>query len=390
MGSVNIELGNGGLGGTLQTNDGLAGMVLTGGIDGGGYVLGTPILVTGLASVTAAGITTDGNTWALRHITDFYDHAGDGAQLYLMLVPNSMTVAEMADFNEADGAKKLLDYAQGKIRLLAIMSDDDSVGLPTITDGLNEDVYTAITNLNVMATNFFDAKKPFRAIIGGTSYTGVAADLVALTTLTRNKVGVVIGDTVETSNAAMVGVVLGRAARNPVQRKISRVRDGALNIDAAYMASGVAVGDPDANEATVAGKGYITFVTYPNQAGYYLSGDPMAVATTDDYASLARGRVIDKAAVLAYAVFLQVVDDEVPVNTDGTLDSGFCTYLQQQMENMVNNTMTSNKEIKSVTCYIDPNQNILSTNELNISLSIIPMAYATAINVTLGFVNPAA
>jgi len=115
----------------------------------------------------------------------------------------------------------------------------------------------------------------------------------------------------------------------------------------------------------------------------------MLTATTDDYSMLSRGRVIDKAHILAYTTFVQEVDDEVPVNTDGTLDAGFCKWLSQQIVNQVNNTMTANKEISSVSCYIDPSQNILSTNTLNVSLSITPVGYATDIAITLGFENPA-
>jgi hypothetical protein len=59
------------------------------------------------------------------------------------------------------------------------------------------------------------------------------------------------------------------------------------------------------------------------------------------------------------------------------------------MENQINNTMTANREISSVTCFIDPAQNILSTNRLNVVLRIIPVGYATNIEISLGFANPA-
>jgi len=139
------------------------------------------------------------------------------------------------------------------------------------------------------------------------------------------------------------------------------------------------------NLAVIAESGYITFITYPNVSGYFFSGDPMLTATTDDYCMLARGRVIDKAQILAYTTFVQEVDDEVPVNADGTLDAGFCKWLSQQIVNQVNNTMTANKEISDVSCYIDPSQNILSTSQLNVSLTITPVGYATDIEITLGF-----
>lgn len=394
MGSVNITLANGGLGGTLQTNDGIAGLVLTGNPDTGGYATGEVVLVTGMATVAAAGITEEDNPFAHRQLNDFYTAAGDGAQLYVMLVPDTMTIAEIALKTNADGAIKLLNEADGAVKLLGIMTDDTAVDEPEIEDGLNGDIWTAAENLKQLAKDFFEAHKPFRGVIGATSYTGVAADLAAINSgTTNNRVGILLGDIQAAEDdelsASCIGLLLGCAAALPVQRKVSRVRNGALpGVTEAYVGPHAA-GTPTAQLAVIAGKGYITFTTYANVAGWFFSGDPMATATTDDYSMLSRGRIIDKAHILAYTTFVQSVDDEVPINTDGTLDAGFCKWLEQQMLNQINNTMTVNREISSVSCYIDPEQNILSTNELRVVISIVPVAYATDIKITLGFSNPA-
>ena len=391
MGSVNITLASGQLGGTLQTNDGITGMVLTGASETGGYTVGTPILVTSLADVTSAGITAANNPFAIKQLQEFYNQAGTGSQLYLMLVPPTMTIAEMADNTNASGATALLDYAAGKIKVLGLLSDDLAVagagGTITVTNSLNADVYTAASNMAVMAAAYFEAEKPFRAVIGGTSYNGGAGHLTDETSgTTNNRTAILIGDTVSGASAC-IGLLLGVVASVPVQRKISRVRTGALTNTAAYVGTST-VEATGTDIAVIAGRGYITFTTYPNVSGYFFSGDPMCTATTDDYAMLARGRVIDKAHILAYTTFVQEVDDEVPVNADGTLDAGFCKWLEQQIVNQVDNTMTANKEISSVSCFIDPAQNILSTNQLNVVLRIIPVGYATDIEISLGFSNP--
>jgi hypothetical protein len=389
MGSVNITLENGQLGGTLQTNDGIAGLVLTGASESGGYTAGTPILVTSMTDVANAGITETHNPFAIKQLQEFYNQAGSGAQLYLMLVTTATTIAEMADNTNANGAAKLLNFAAGNIKVLGLLSNDAAIttggGTIVVTDGLNADVYTAAANMVVMAQAYFEAETPFRAIIGGTSYTGVAANLTdEATGTTNNRTAILIGDTVSGSSAC-VGLLLGVVSAIPVQRKISRVRSGALTNTAAYAGTATVETTGAGTLAVIAGKGFITFITYPNVSGYFFSGDPMLTATTDDYCMLARGRVIDKAHILAYATFVQEVDDEVPVNADGTLDSGFCKWLSQQIVNQINNTMTANKEISSAACYIDPSQNILSTNQLNVSLTITPVGYATDIEISLGF-----
>lgn len=391
MGNVNIALANGQLGTTLQTNDGISGLVVTGTTEGS-YTAGTPVLITSLSAAENEGITEDGNPFAWRQLREYYDQAGTGAQLYLMVVPPTMTVMQMADYNNANGAKKLLDYADGKIKVIGLVTDDVAVasagGPITVTNGLNADVYTAVARMDDTANNYFAVHKPFRAVIGGTSYTGVPAELTDMTQgVTSNRTSILIGDTTAGAGAC-VGLALGTIASIPVQRKISRVRSGPLATVSAFVGS-TAIESAEGSLSLIAERGYVTFTKYANTSGYFFSGDPTCTSPTDDYAMLARGRVIDKAHILAYTTFVQVVDDEVPVNSDGTLDAGFCKWLSQQIVNQVNNTMTANKEISSVSCYIDPAQNILSTNNLNVVLSIIPVGYATRININLGFSNPA-
>lgn len=387
MGTVNISLTSGGLGGTLQTNDGVAGLVLTGAIDG--YTLGTPYLFTGLTSALQAGLTQASSPFAYKQIKEFYDEAGDGAQLYAMMVSNTVTLAMMTDRTNVDGAKKLLDYANGKIRMLGfITSDTDVYGEDlTVISGMNDDVRTAKDNALALANEYFGKQKPFRALIGGTSYQGVPGNLDDQTEDSNNRVAIVIGDTVEGEGSA-VGLTLGRLAAQPVMRKISRVRTGKLIMLAAYL-GGERLEDVPYDPSIISPKGYITFLQYANMAGYFYSGDDTCSPTTDDYHFLARGRVIDKAHILAYTTFVQEVDDEVPINKDGTLDAAFCTWLSQQIINQINNNMTANAEISSVSCTIDPAQNILSTNKLKVVLKIIPVGYATDIEIQLGFENPA-
>ncbi len=391
MGSVNITLANGQLGAALQTADGTCGLVLTGASESGGYTVGSPILVTSMDNLATQGISATGNPFAYRHVKEFYQEAGNGARLYLMLVASTMKVNQMADQTNANGAVKLLDYSGGTIKLLGLMTNDtlvypSGVGLIT-THRLNEDVLTAASNMAVTATAYANAQKPFRCILGGTSYTGTPGSLPPVTPGASNhRTAIFIGDTVS-GNSSCLGLILGRLSTLPVQRKISRVRTGSMTNNTAYL--GTTVLESSGNDAgTISIQGYMTWKTYPQRSGYYISGDETLSDYANDYRLLARGRVIDKVQILTYQTFVQEVDDEIPINTDGTLDAGFCKWLSTQMENQVNVTMTANNEISSVSCYINPQQNILSTNTLAVVIGIVPVGYATVINITLQFVNP--
>ncbi|PQJ09499.1 hypothetical protein CJD36_019865 [Flavipsychrobacter stenotrophus] len=382
MSGVNITLANGQLGSTLQTADGVCGMIITG-VPEGDYAVGTPKLITSMDDLLGLGITKDGNPFAFKQIKEFYDEAGKGAQLYFLLTANTATYDSMLPF-----VPTLLDYAQGKICFGGLMCDDNAVydGEQTTNDAINDDYSGALIGLQSICSEYATGQKPLRFILGGTSYNGTVADLADLTQLAHNRVAILIGDTVASASAAL-GMLLGRLASVPVMRKVSRVRTGALTAAEAYLGADALETLPN-DPALIAAKGYITLTTYPNVGGYFFSGDDTASATTDDYHFLSRGRVIDKVQKLTYATFVQEVDDEVFV-VEGKLDVGYCKTISQKVENQINNTMTINREISSVTCKINPNQNILSTNVLNVELSIVPVGYATTIDIKLGFDNPA-
>jgi len=390
-GSVTVTEANGQLGGTVTINDRVVGMVLTGATEGS-YTAGTPLLVTSLTDVVTAGITATGNAFAYRHCKEFYDQAPLGAQLYLMLVPSTITIADMADNTNVNGARKLLVFAAGKIKVLGLLADDKAIntagGTITIANGLNADVYTAANSVKIMEAAFRAEQKPFRAIIGGSSYSGVASALVDESTgTTNNKAAILIGDTISydaTYSSACVGLLMGKVASNGVQVKVSRVKDGPLTNTTAYLKT-TPLASTSNDAATIAGRNFITWVTYPNVSGFFFSGDPMLCARTDDYWFLARGRVIDKAHVIAYTTFVNEVDDDIPTVEGGKPNIGWCKWMEQQITGQVSNTMLVNNEISGVDCYIDTDQNVVSTSTLNVVLKIRPKGYLTYINVSLGF-----
>lgn len=384
MGSVDIELANGQLGNTEQTADGVVAMVLTGGIDDGGYVLGTPIQINRLQDLETNGITESGNAFAVKEVKDFYNGAGDGAVLYLMLTPNTLTVADMADKNNAYGAKALLDYGDGAIKLIGMMSDDTQVPVTSTAGGINDDVFTAIHNLQVMLDSYASLEEPLRGIIGGTSYQGVPANLTNITTGNdKDRVAVLIGDSVAGTGAG-IGMLLGRAARVSVEEKISYVGRGSIaGVTTAYLGDDT-VKAKKYDHVTIDSKGYITLRQYPRKSGFFFSSDRMATASTSDYRFLCNGRVIDKAHVLAYDYFIDNVDGKVP-QKENKIDSGFALNLQKGIEKTIDTTMISKGQATAVTCLVPINQEVTADSEMDVNLGVTPYGYSSTIKVKLGF-----
>jgi hypothetical protein len=391
MGGVNISFSNGELGAVLATDDGVFGMVLTG-FSEGSYVSGVPVLVTGMADVAILGITAVGNAFGFRQLQDFYRVAPVGTKLYLLLVSDALLVSNMADKDNVNGGAKLVDFAAGKIKVLGMMQNNLLVDYTTDGTGINPECLTASDNMEVMVNHYRGLAMPFRGIIGGTGYDGTASELPDMTDGTSNNTCAILVGDIQSGQDACLGLLMGILAGLPVQRKVSRVKNGSLpGVTAAYLgtstveASGGAAG-------VIADRGYITFKKYPRASGYFFSGDPMVTATTDDYKYLARGRVIDKAFALAYAYGLQLVDDEVPVVPKKVNDvvvsapePKWAANQEAQFRKVIVNAMVGKGECEAVDCTIDRDQNIAAADTLNVVLKIRPNGYSSFIDIALGF-----
>ncbi|MVT09885.1 DUF2586 family protein [Chitinophaga tropicalis] len=382
---VAITLGNGNLGTSVATDDGVAGLVLTG-VATANLPLGTPKVIFNLSEAEALGITATGtNASAYRHIKEFYDLAGEGAELYIMTVADSVTLTQMADVTNASGASKLLDAARGRIRLLGLTRTPAASYIPSLTDGLDKDSLDAITKAQQLATAYTAQYKPVRVLIEGRKLdTANTATLKDLRTYTANRAGIVIGST-SNDGSASVGLVLGRAASIPVQRNLGRVKDGSLPVTSAYVntvkAEDLTSGD------MLHDKGYIFLRTFIGRSGYFLNDDPMCAPATDDYSQLALGRVIDKASQVSYQTYVDELNDEIVIDENGKISVPVIKYLQNKIESAVNLAMVD--EISSFSAFIDADQNVLSTGKLTVRASIVPMGYTKTIEVLLGFTNPA-
>ncbi|MBL7779933.1 MAG: DUF2586 family protein [Saprospiraceae bacterium] len=388
---VNVLLQNGGLGLAPQSDDAVVGIVFNG-VAATSLALGTSFQGFGLDDFEALGIDaaydTTNTVKVWRTIKEFYDAAGDGAELWIMLVSQATTVEAILTKTNTH-AKKLLDDAGGRIRILGVGRNPAGGYSPsTSTHQIDADIVNALTTGQALADDMQAAFKPVRIVVEGYAYTGTSSSLVNLKALTKPNMAVLIGNS-ESGARSAIGILLGRLAAVPVQRNPGRVKDGSLPITAAYLGTATLESNQGASTA-IHDKGFITLRTYPGKAGYYFTDDPTAVAATNDYSSLARGRIIDKAIRIAYTTYVEEILDEVLIDPDtGYIATVKAKQYQALIENAIGTAMVGESEIVSVEAYVDPLQNVLSTNKICIDIRIVPYGYAKQIEVRLGFTNPA-
>lgn len=398
--NVNITLGNGNLGRTAPNTDSVSGMVLAGKAVTGKlelnkhYMLSSTRDLATLGIVTVTGAPEDAvtNSLLFGEITNFYAQAGEGAELHLVVVSEATTLSQMCDPAPDSALSKLIDGAGGRVRIAAINRTPtyEGEGPGGGIEVAIADMKSAIAKGHALAKNYADKMKPFRLLVPFMPFNwdGGIEDLYSPCEDSYNRVGVVAVCNASGDSQFMVttALVLGRSAAIEVHRSIGRVKDGAIATDAA-LPNTVSYIEGSAMAAILHDAGYIVPVGYPTRNGAYLSGDHMAAPATDDYSSLAYGRVIDKASVIAYETYVGEILDNIKVDDKGNIEVGACKSYEAMIENAV--AVGMGGSISRFSATIDPAQNVLSSGVLNIECRITPQGVLHQINVNLAFENPA-
>lgn len=390
---VVIIVNDSNLGQVANTNDGVAGLVCTGTAPSG-LALSTSKQLFSLKDAEDVGITasydTTNTTNVWKSIRDFYAQAGTGKELWIMIVAKTTTMATICDKTSAL-LKKLLQDAEGKIKLVGITRVPDVSYTPVHAGQLDPDVAAAAAKLQELYVEMKSEYRPFQSLLDARDFQGTIGSLTDFRASNYPSVHIVIGTDVSGSDNAAIGLALGRAAAVPVQRNIGRVKSGDLGVQAAFL-TGQAVDTKTFAQGVIDSihdKGYIFLRKFNGVNGYFFNDDPSAAPLTNDLSNLSRGRVIDKAIVLIYQAMVTEINDELALDVNGLMLASIAKSYQAKIKTSLDATMTVNGEISSCRVVVDPKQNVLSTNKVNISAFIIPVGQAKEIEVTLAFENPA-
>lgn len=384
---VTIELMSGGLGRVSATDDGVAGLIVTGTAVDDKLVLNKHYQLSTTRDLDGLGVTAENNALLDHEVRSFYAKAGEGAELHLLVVAEATLLTAICDPGADSPLSKLIEGAGGRIRIVGV---NRLVGAEEEVDteqGIDGDVITAAAKAQQCAEGFANKIMPFRIILPAAKWTGEVGTFKPSES-SYNRVAMVLASEGEISGQypAAVGMVLGRAAKAEPQQDLGRVKFGSMAAEG-YFTDGSPFLEKQGLASSLNDAGFIFFLNYPSKNGCYLNGCPMATSATDDYATMNNGRVIDKAMIIAYDTYISEIMDNVAVDADGKLPAGVCTSFEAMIENAVASLMDG--QISSFSAYVDPNQNILSTPKLEVECDIVLMGVLKNIHVKLGFSNPA-
>lgn len=137
--NVNITLGNGNIGSVTLSDDGIAGLIVTGTSVSSTLELGKAYVISSTADLKKLGITEENNPLAYKDILAFYTSAGDGAELHLLVTGEENSLTDICSMEDGSPLKKLIDSAAGHIRLVGININPDEEYEATQTSGIDQE-----------------------------------------------------------------------------------------------------------------------------------------------------------------------------------------------------------------------------------------------------------
>lgn len=397
---------NGNLGRRPASQDGVAGIMVSGVAVAGKFALNDVLgPFNSLADAESMGITSAydqaNSCMAWQHIKNFYDETIKGRALYVMVVANTVTMAQMCDLtNLTTGCMKMLLAQEGKIKLLGITRAPAAGYTPTYVEQFDDDLWAAVTASKAIYSSERAAGRPVDFFFEGRDFQGSAAtakDLRDSAGLNANRATIVIGQDLDVATAyafapkyAAVGLALGRAARIPVHRNIGRVKDGAVGtVLRGGFSNNTAYGAMSTTNVDLLNdKGYVYLRAHNGKAGYYFNDDHNAAPVNDDFSQKSRSRVMDKADRITRSVYVEEILNDLDIDaTTGKLAASTCKHYQGIVNQAIASEMAG--EISGNSSFCDSDQNVLSTDTIEIEINILPKGMARQIIANLAYTTEA-
>lgn len=134
-----------------------------------------------------------------------------------------------------------------------------------------------------------------------------------------------------------------------------------------------------------------TLRTFDNAtSGFYVTNGRMMATAGSDYSFVQNRRVMDRAATVARQALIPYINKDFRVNADtGYIDELEAVAIEARVGRLLETDLVATGRASSAQAQVKRDDNILSTQTLNVRVRIVPKAYARFIDLDIGFENPA-
>ncbi len=407
MGQITIKKGNGGLGRREPSSDNIRGLVMNGGANmPSGLAVNTPLECFSPDDAKDVGIDTtyDGTEGVLcyYHIKEFFRMNPNG-KLWVYLTAQPTTITQMVDVssNPACAVLKLNQATNGEIKCFGVARNPDSSYTPTITNGLDGDVLTAIPKAEALANLLFAEHSAAHFILEGRSFAGSATAAANLRGLQSPSVSVAIHQDLDvvppTSPApammkahAAIGTLLGTSSAAKVNENVGYVEKFDLSDKAtgSFINPGFSNNQPitslsATDRKVLDSRGFIFVEKYVGSKGVYFNDSHTCTELSSDYAYMEDAMVINKGARGIYINLLPKLKAPILLDKNGYLSNEVVKSYEALGKEALDD-MERAEEISANDININRKQNLI-VDKLKIIMKVVSTRTNREMEVELGY-----
>jgi len=389
LSKVTINTGANGLGRRPPNQDKISGLLFFNSTEPSGFATVPVQKVYSLAEAEALGIAegASGHEVEWYHVSEYFRLNPDGELWigYYAVPGGAYDFAEIAS---------MLVAAGGEIRQLGVYANALTYAATQLTT--IQAIWAALDDPYKQVSILYAANTAAVTAVSGW------ASIASARALTARKVTPVIGQDASGAGLALfvaktysithLGALLGAVSKASVEQSVGNPDNFNFSNGTELEIPALANGDlVTALTSTALGglkdKGYAFLRKYtPDISGTYSERVPTSIVATSDYAWLEVNRTVDKAIRLIRSALIPKLQATLYVKADGTLRDDTVGYFQDLAQTPLDQ-MKADGEISDAEALVDPDQDVLGTSTLTISVSIIPVGIAEQIVVNIGLVT---
>lgn len=332
----------------------------------------------------ALGITDEADSWNVKvlhyQLSEIF-RVNPSISLYVGIFskPTNYKFAEI---------KTVQNFASGRIRQMAIwcgdkvFSADDVTAIQGVADALDLEnaplsvLYAPkVTSVGALPSDVAGANQCRVSVIIAQAGSGTGAELYADAANKTAK-----------SSVSAIGVVLGLLSSAAVHQSISWVKNFPTGVNVPAFGDGTLYRDLDkALVEQLDGGRYIFFVTHVGQAGSYVNDSHTMDSAISDYAMIESVRTMDKAVRGVRTYLIPELGGNIYIDADTGKMQAYSVSHLETTANKALEDMEKAGELSGYKVEIDPDQDVLSTSEVEIVIRQVAVGVMRKIKVKIGF-----
>lgn len=332
----------------------------------------------------ALGITADAESWAVKvlhyQLSEIF-RINRAISLYLGVFtkPDTYTFAEI---------KTVQNYAGGRIRQMGVWCGDKAFAAEDVTQikGVADSLDLVNAPLSVLYAPKIEKVQALPTDVAGANQCRISVLISQDGSGTGAELYAAEANKTLKSTVSCLGVILGMLSVAKVHQSISWIKNFPTGISKPAFGDGTLYRSLDSAlvEQLDAAR-YMFLVTHIGQSGSYVNDSHTMDAATSDYAMIENVRTMDKVVRGVRTYLTPELGGNVYIDASTGKMQAFSVAHLETTANKALEDMEKAGELSGYKVEIDPEQDVLSTSEVEIVIKQVAVGVMRKIKVRIGF-----